>query len=126
MKKLFKTLIFICLFTLLLCTTAFAAEARWKNVLSITPSITSSNYSTSVQCVGETTKIKCTMVLYERGLFGSYTEISRSSDVTYDHIAYFSHSANITKGKTYKLTTTLEVTANGTTETVSNEFEKKV
>lgn len=125
MKKLFKALICISLFALLFCPTAFAAEPRWSNVLSITPDITSSGYSVAVECTQDTTQIKCTMILYEKGLFGSYTEVSRTSDTSSTSRHRFSGSANIAKGKTYKLAVTLNVTASGSTETVTDEFERK-
>ena len=76
-------------------------------------------------CLSGTTKIDCTLVLYEKGLFGTYSEVSRSSSTYYGHTHEFSGTANIKSGTTYKLVTTATVTRNGSSETVSNTFEKK-
>ena len=54
-----------------------------------------------------------------------YSEVSRSSSTYYGHTHEFSGTANIKSGTTYKLVTTATVTRNGSSETVSNTFEKK-
>ena len=54
-----------------------------------------------------------------------YSEVSRSSSTDYGHTHEFSGTANIKSGTTYKLVTTATVTRNGSSETVSNTFEKK-
>ena len=107
-------------------TSAFAA-ARWRNVASISPSISAgdNNYTCEISCLSGTTKIDCTLVLYEKGLFGTYSEVSRSSSTYHGHTHEFSGTANIKSGTTYKLVTTATVTRNGSSETVSNTFEKK-
>lgn len=69
-KKLWATLVaFIAL--MVFATSAFAA-ARWRNVASISPSISAgdNNYTCEISCLSGTTKIDCTLVLYEKGLFG--------------------------------------------------------
>ena len=53
------------------------------------------------------------------------SEVSRSSSTYYGHTHEFSGTANIKSGTTYKLVTTATVTRNGSSETVSNTFEKK-
>ena len=124
-KKLWATLVaFIAL--MVFATSAFAA-ARWRNVASISPSISAgdNNYTCEISCLSGTTKIDCTLVLYEKGLFGTYSEVSRSSSTYYGHTHEFSGTANIKPGTTYKLVTTATVTRNGSSETVSNTFEKK-
>lgn len=127
MKKLLSCLTCLFLLLMMLCSTVFAAEMRWENVAAISPTISSrtDTYTSVVTGLTGTTKIDCTLVLYEKGLFGSYTEVSRSSDVYYGSSHEFSGSYDIKEGKTYKLTTTATVTTNGHTETVTTSFEKK-
>lgn len=94
-KKLWATLVaFIAL--MVFATSAFAA-ARWRNVASISPSISAgdNNYTCEISCLSGTTKIDCTLVLYEKGLFGTYSEVSRSSSTYYGHTHEFSGTANI-------------------------------
>lgn len=125
-KKLCAT--FLTLLALMVfATSVFAAEARWRNVTKITPIILASTntYSSVINGLEGTTKIDCTLVLYEKGLFGTYSEVSRSSSTYYGHTHEFSGTANIKSGTTYKLVTTATVTRNGSSETVSNTFEKK-
>ena len=107
-------------------TSAFAV-VRWRNVASIYPGISAgdNSYTCEISCLSGTTKIDCTLVLYEKGLFGTYSEVSRSSSTYYGHTHEFSGTANIKSGTTYKLVTTATVTRNGSSETVSNTFEKK-
>lgn len=107
-------------------TSVFAAT-RWRNVASFYPSISAgeNTYTCEVSCIAGTTKIECTLVLYEKGAFGKYSEVSRSSSTYYGHTHEFSGTANIKSGTTYKLVTTVAATTNGFTETASNTFEKK-
>lgn len=76
------------------CMSAFAAEPLssqeggtttqesitpfWVNTLSIIPSISGSagTYSCSINGVSGTTKISATLVLYEKGWLGGYTEVA--------------------------------------------------
>lgn len=74
-KKLWATLVaFIAL--MVFATSAFAA-ARWRNVASISPSISAgdNNYTCEISCLSGTTKIDCTLVLYEKGLFGTWAAL---------------------------------------------------
>ena len=123
MKKIISAIISIAL-AAVLCVTAFAAQPRWKNLVIISPTISAASTSYIV-AVEDTTKIECTLVLYEKGLFGNYTEVDRTSSTYYGFEHEFSGSYDIKSGKTYKLTTTVTVTANGTSETVSYDFEKR-
>ena len=110
-KKLWAVLVAFVALTVF-ATSAFAA-VRWRNVASIYPGISAgdNSYTCEISCLSGTTKIDCTLVLYEKGLFGTYSEVSGT--------------ANIKSGTTYKLVTTATVTRNGSSETVSNTFEKK-
>lgn len=124
-KKLWAVLVAFVALTVF-ATSAFAA-VRWRNVASIYPGISAgdNSYTCEISCLSGTTKIDCTLVLYEKGLFGTYSEVSRSSSTYYGHTHEFSGTANIKSGTTYKLVTTATVTRNGSSETVSNTFEKK-
>lgn len=126
MKKIISAIISIAL-AAVLCVTAFAAQPRWKNLVIISPTISaaSKTYTSYIVAVEDTTKIECTLVLYEKGLFGNYTEVDRTSSTYYGFEHEFSGSYDIKSGKTYKLTTTVTVTANGTSETVNYDFEKR-
>ena len=111
-KKLCAT--FLTLLALMVfATSVFAAEARWRNVTKITPIILASTntYSSVINGLEGTTKIDCTLILYEKNPSGTYSE--------------FSGTANIKSGTTYKLETIATVTCNGSDETVSTTFEKK-
>lgn len=126
MKKIVSIFISVAL-AAVLCVTAFAAQPRWKNVIAISPTISaaSKTYTSYIVAVQDTTKIECTLVLYEKGLFGNYTEVDRTSSSYYGFEHEFRGSYDIKSGKTYKLTTTITVTANGTSETVNYDFEKR-
>lgn len=127
MKKTISFVLGAILFGCILCTTALAVEARWVNVTMISPSISASDqeYTSYVVGVSGTTKMTCTMVLYSKNIFGSYTEVSRTSSTYFGREHEFVGSYSIKSGTTYKLVTTVSVTANGTTETATNTFEKR-
>lgn len=125
-KKLYAFLITFLALTLF-AASAFAAEARWRNVASISPSIYASDnsYSSVITGLSGTTKIDCTLVLYEKSWLGTYSQVARSSSTYYGQMHEFSGTTSIKSGTTYKLVTTATVTRNGSAETVSNTFEKK-
>ena len=119
------------------CMSAFAAEPLssqeggtttqesitpfWVNTLSIIPSISGSagTYSCSINGVSGTTKISATLVLYEKGWLGGYTEVARTSHTTYSASFFKSDSYSFSSGKTYKLEVSGTVTRNGYAEPVS-------
>lgn len=111
----------------LFCVTAFAVEPRWKNVIAISPTISaeSQSYSSYIVADPKATKMECTLVLYEKGFWGNYPEVDRTSSTYYGFRHEFNGSYAIKAGTTYKLTTTVTVTANGTSETVSYDFDKR-
>jgi len=118
MKKFLRSLLAITLLLGIVSTTALAAEPRWRNVASISPSM-------SAYALEGTTKIECTLTLYEKGFFGNYTQVSQVSETyngpRHEFVGYYA----IKSGTTYKLNTTAKVTRNGVTETVSTDFEKR-
>lgn len=72
-KKLCAT--FLTLLALMVfATSVFAAEARWRNVTKITPIILASTntYSSVINGSEGTTKIDCTLILYEKNPSGTY------------------------------------------------------
>lgn len=89
-KKLWAVLVAFVALTVF-ATSAFAA-VRWRNVASIYPGISAgdNSYTCEISCLSGTTKIDCTLVLYEKGLFGTYSEVSRSSSTYYGHTHEFS------------------------------------
>ena len=101
--------------------------APWRNVASISPSMSAydGSYTSAIIALEGTTKIECTLTLYEKGFFGNYTQVSQVSETyngpRHEFVGYYA----IKSGTTYKLNTTAKVTRNGVTETVSTDFEKR-
>lgn len=73
-KKLCAT--FLTLLALMVSPSVFAAEARWRNVTKITPIILASTntYSSVINGLEGTTKIDCTLILYEKNQSGTYSK----------------------------------------------------
>lgn len=98
-----------------------------RNVASISPSMSAydGSYTSAIIALEGTTKIECTLTLYEKGFFGNYTQVSQVSETyngpRHEFVGYYA----IKSGTTYKLNTTAKVTRNGVTETVSTDFEKR-
>ena len=88
------------------------------------PQVTTATHVKSVVSLAQP-KLIAPLFFMKKGLFGTYSEVSRSSSTYYGHTHEFSGTANIKSGTTYKLVTTATVTRNGSSETVSNTFEKK-
>ena len=127
MKIILKTALSIVLVVTFLCTTAVAVEPRWSNVASISPTISANDacYTSAITGLSGTTKIDCTLILYEKGFFGSYTEVSRTTEVYYGQVHEFVGYYSIKSGTIYKLTTQATVTRDGKDEYVEYSFEKK-
>jgi len=104
-----------------------ACYNSWRNVASISPSMSAydGSYTSAIIALEGTTKIECTLTLYEKGFFGNYTQVSQVSETyngpRHEFVGYYA----IKSGTTYKLNTTAKVTRNGVTETVSTDFEKR-
>lgn len=127
MSKTFKSLFAFILLACILCMSVFAATPRWKNVASISPSISAGDgaYTSYIIGLNGTTKIECTLTLYEKGLFGNYKQVAQTSSTFYGQQHEFIGYYAIKAGTIYKLTTTATVTCNGVVETVSTDFEKR-
>lgn len=126
MKNVVKSILMLILVASLLCTTVFAVQERWKNVASITPVIDKGIgfYSSAIKGEPGTTKIECTLTLYEKTWYGTYKEVSHISETYYGQTHTFIGYYNIEAGKTYKLVTEATVTCNGVAEDVSSSCEK--
>lgn len=124
MKKIVRSVLLIALAAILLSATAFAAQPRWTNVATISSDIDKigDEYACLINGNPGTTKIVCTMVLYEKNWLGQYIEISKTSS-TYNGISHeFVGNCSMQSNKTYKLTISATVTCNGTNETVSDSI----
>ena len=114
MKKFLRSLLAITLLLGIVSTTALAAEPRWRNVASISPSMSAydGSYTSAIIALEGTTKIECTLTLYEKGFFGNYTQVSQVSETyngpRHEFVGYYA----IKSGTTYKLNTTAKVTRN--------------
>ena len=114
MKKFLRSLLAITLLLGIVSTTALAAEPRWRNVASISPSMSAydGSYTSAIIALEGTTKIECTQV----------SQVSETyNGPRHEFVGYYA----IKSGTTYKLNTTAKVTRNGVTETVSTDFEKR-
>lgn len=112
-----------------LSATAFAApDLRWTNTFEFSPNIVqgSNIYSADIYGNPGTNKISCTMVLYEKSFWGSYTEVARTSETVYQGAHFFSGNYTYTSGKTYRLDATATIYINGVGETLTQSVEKKV
>lgn len=126
MKKRISILLVLLMIVSLCAVSVYAAEPRWTNIAYMSPMIyaDSDMYANQVRGMSGTTRIACTLVLYEKGLFG-YSEVARTSE-TYDGSGrLFSGTYDIKSGKKYRLDTTVTVTRNGVDETVTTSFEKQ-
>lgn len=126
MKRKLAVLFTLAFSMFLLSTTAFASELRWNNVTIVYPSFSVSRgeYACEIQGVEGTTKIDCTLVLYEKTRSGDLKELSRHSQVIYGRSYEFSKSYPLSKGKTYTLEVSAAVTSNGTVEKINESYEK--
>lgn len=125
-EKVLRSLLAITLLLGIVSTTTLAAEPRWRNVASISPSMSAydGSYTSAIIALEGTTKIECTLTLYEKGFSETIRRYLRSwtyNGPRHEFVGYYA----IKSGTTYKLNTTAKVTRNGVTETVSTDFEKQ-
>ena len=127
MKKMLRSVLAVVLLLGIVTTTAFAVQPRWETVASLSPSMSASDgdYTCAIIGLDGTTKIECTLTLYEKGFWGNYKQVAQTSDTYYGQMHEFSGNYPIKSGTTYKLNTTATVTCNGVTETVTYDFEKR-
>lgn len=133
MKKVIAGLLSFIL-TALIATTALAAppqtvQPMWKNVISVTPTIYASTdeYACEIYAIEGTSRIACTLTLYEEKSPGSDAFIYKSSLTdTYNgsqHI--FRKSCAIEEGLRYKIVVSASVTRNGYAEPISLSWIKQ-
>lgn len=126
MKKRISVLLVLLMIVSVCAVSVYAAEPRWTNVAYMSPVISAVDdmYGNQIGGMSGTTRIACTLVLYEKGWF-SYPEVARTSE-TYDGGGHFFYGTyDIKSGKKYRLDTTVTVTRNGVDETVTTSFEKQ-
>lgn len=126
MRKSLRTILAIFFAATLLSTTVYAVQARWANVRQILPTISAASgcYSCSIEGLPGTTKIECSLTLYEKAEDGNFVEVSHVSETCYVSNHKFVGYYNIKRGKTYRLVAAATVTCNGIAEDVSSTFEK--
>ncbi len=127
MKKILYFVVLTALAVVLLSSTAFAVQPRWANVTSVVPTTfaSSGSYSCTIDCLPGTTKIECTMTLYEKNWLGNYIEVSRTSDTYNGSYHVFMGYHGIQSGRTYMLVIDATVIRSGAAEPISYTFEKK-
>ena len=127
MKKFLRSVLVVAIMLGIVTTTVFAIEPRWSTVTSISPSISAydGSYTSDIIALNDTTKIECTLTLYERGFWGNYKQVDQTSETYYGPRHEFIGYYEIKSGTTYKMHTTATVTCNGVTETVTYDFEKR-
>ena len=125
MKKILRLILLVLLATIVLSTTVFAVEPRWTNVDNLWLTINSSTYSCTVDGHTGTTKMECTMTLYEQDWLGNRTEVAHYSGTYNGRYHVFTGNYNMQSGKTYILTMDGVVTCNGVSETISCTTERR-
>ena len=128
MKKVLSLILAAVLLTAL-AVPAFAAQPRWANVSSISPSLrlASDTYSSTVTGQSGTTKIVGQLILFERDPYGDYTEVARTGRTTVNSSsATFSGSYELQSGTSYRLLTMADVTCGGVTESVSYNHDQSL
>ncbi len=127
MKKTLRSMIVVVLLLCTLCMPALAVEPRWETVASISPTMSAEDgtYTSFIIGLEGTTKIECTLTLYEKGFWGNYTQVDQVRNTYFGQMHEFIGHYDIKSGTTYKLNTTATVTCNGVTETVTYDFEKR-
>jgi hypothetical protein len=103
----------------------------WANVSSIVVSMplsgTTATCKVTINALSETTSIVADVYLYKKTASGGYTlETSWLDESSSSSVFTFSETYTVISGATYKLSVTAGVTRNGTTETVSNSFERTI
>ena len=80
MKKFLRSIVSVFLLLGIVSnTTALAISPRWSTVSSISPSMSAADgsYSSAIIGLEGTTKIECTLTLYEKGFWGNYTQVDQ-------------------------------------------------
>ena len=125
MKKILRLIWLVLLAAIVLSTTVFAVQPRWENAQTLILDIGSTNYSCTIDGKMGTTKMECTMTLYEQDWLGNRTEVAHYSGTYNGRYHVFTGYYNIQSGKTYILTMDGSVTCNNVTEPISKTTERK-
>lgn len=106
-----------------------AVQPFWENTSSVSPTLsftgTTANVGGVVRGFSGTTRITATVTLARRNANGSFATVKTWSDLSANGATLaFSNTHTVTRGHTYRVTISANVTRNGTTEAVSNWFDR--
>ena len=121
-KKVFAVVAALIIAIPLFTFTAFGVSPRWTLFRSATAlCIESDNtYYADVSASSDVTRIDLYLVLYEKGLFSSYSEVSSLSRTVYSNATTVYNNYNYSSLKSYKVVLTATArTASGQTETIT-------
>lgn len=126
-KKLFAIFAMLIIAIPLLTFTVFGASPRWALFNSATALCIEDDdlYYASATAGNDVTQLRMVVVLYEKGLFSNYTEVSRIDETVNTYYNTVSKSYNFSSLKSYKVELTATArTATGQIEviTVSKEY----
>lgn len=126
-KRIIALLATIIIAIPILAIPAGRIQPRWSLVSTATAlcSIDDNTYLGSVICGNDVYKMSMDILLYEKGLFTGYKEVSRISKTVYNYYHTTEGSYNYSASKDYKVELTVTAfSTSGQTETitVSNEY----
>ena len=128
MKKRIITLIAAIVIAVpIFAMSTYRAQPRWSlmSTANVFCSMNSDTYVASVTASPEVYKMDIDVILYEKGLFTSYTEVSSIHKTVYNYYHNAQGTYNYSSLKDYKIELTVKAyTQSGQTETitVSNEY----
>ena len=126
-KRIIALLATIIIAVPILAIPAVRVQPRWTLFGTATAlcSINDNTYAASVTASPDVYKMSMDILLYEKGLFTSYKEVSRISKTVYNYYHTTEGSYNYSASKDYKVELTVTAfSTSGQTETitVSNEY----
>ena len=126
-KRLIALLATIIIAIPILAIPAARVQPRWSLMNSATAvcAFSDNKYIASMTAASDVYKMSMDIILYEKGLFTSYKEVSRISKTVYNYYHTTDGSYNYSASKDYKIELTVTAfSTSGQTETitVSNEY----
>lgn len=121
-KKIFSVFAAIIIAIPLLTITVFGATPRWTFFNSATALCIEEDdaYYASATAGRDVVQLDLSAVLYEKGLFTSYTEVARTNKTVYTYYATLNGSYSYSSLKSYKIVLTATAyTSSGQTETIT-------
>jgi len=123
MKKRIIALVATIIIALPIFTTAASrVQPRWSllNSMTVFCSLNDNTYLASISAISDVYKMDIDVVLYGKGLFTSYKEVSSIHKTVYNHSHATEGSYNYSSSKDYKVELTVTAyTQSGQTETVT-------